>query len=215
MLFSWKGEQILLHGLTPTKISVAEGSKFLRSSNKGALLQLMGGEDPEPPETINPLFEKLLTEFQVIFEEPTRLPPMKAHDHIILLKENTKPVCVQPYRYPYYHKTEIEKIVLDLLKSGVIQASQSPFSSLVLLVRMADRSWRMCMDYRALNQETIKDKFPIPVDELLDELFGARIFSKLDMKSGYHQIRVKDEDIPKQHLGPMRVTMNFWLCLLG
>jgi len=67
----------------------------------------MGGEDPEPLETINPLFKKLLTKFQVIFEEPIGLPPMSTHDHVILLKENTKPVCVRPYRYPYYHKAKI------------------------------------------------------------------------------------------------------------
>jgi hypothetical protein len=81
-----------------------------------------------------------------VFAELAGLPPRRSQDHKIILQEGAKPTCVRPYHYPYYQKEEIEKLVKEMLSSGVIRPSQSPYSSHMLLVRKADGNWRMCVD---------------------------------------------------------------------
>jgi hypothetical protein len=204
MSFQWQGQEVTLKGLASPQDKLLEASKMLkqlRKQQEGVFVQIFSihlGVEQSCPEIAEPELLQLLEDFKEIFAEPCRLPPPRKHDHQIPLIEDSRAVNVRPYRYPHYQKNEIEKIILGLLKTGVIRASTSPYSSPVLLVKKRDGSWRLSVDYRALNRITVKDKFPIPViDELLDELHGAQYFSKLDLRSGYHQIRMKEGDVEK------------------
>ncbi|CAN4123905.1 unnamed protein product [Withania somnifera] len=93
---------------------------------------------------------------------------------------------------------ELKEQLKDLLEKGFIGPSMSPWGAPVLFVRKKDGTLRMCIDYRQLNRVTIKNKYPLPrIDDLFDRLRGAKCFSKIDLRSGYHRVRVKEKDIPK------------------
>jgi hypothetical protein len=144
------------------------------------------------------LLPDLLQEFSSLFQDPTGLPPQRQQPHRIRLLPGTAPVAVRPYRYAHLQKAELEKQCARVLEQGMIRPSSSAFSAPIILVKKANDSWQLCVDYHALNKKTVKDKFPIPVvEELLDELRGAQFFTKLDLRSGYHQVRMHPDDVEK------------------
>ncbi|XP_062085366.1 uncharacterized protein LOC133791453 [Humulus lupulus] len=152
--------------------------QLVRKGRDGILLQLfsINASQPKQLESIIPReVQPLLQKYHEVIVVPKGLPPTCSHDHRIPLIPGKGPVSVRPYKYPHFQKSEIERLVNELLASGVIRVSNSPYSSPVLLVKKHDGSWRMCIDHRELNKITIKDKFPIPfIDELLDDLHGAK-----------------------------------------
>ncbi|KAK8918580.1 hypothetical protein KSP39_PZI021790 [Platanthera zijinensis] len=169
-----------------------EGEKGHGPGKKPAWLE------PQLGKTREKQLATVLHTFQDVFGEPRELPPRRGHEHHIHLKDEKAEINLRPYRYSPLQKTEIEGLVKEMLEVGTIRPSGSPFASPVVLVKKTDGSWRLCVDYRKLNQNTIKDNFPIPlIEELIDELHGATFFSKLDLRAGYHQVRMAEGDVYK------------------
>ncbi|GJV72837.1 retrotransposon protein, putative, unclassified [Tanacetum coccineum] len=150
------------------------------------------------PTKVKPELQSVIQEFEEVFSVPTVLPPNRPCDHKIPLLERTNPVNVRPYRHHPTQKDAIEGTIQELLATGVIRSRNSLFASPIVMVKKKDNTWRMCVDYKQLNKQTIKDKFPIPIiEELIDKLHGSQVFTKLNLRSGYHQIRMYDDDVAK------------------
>ncbi|KAJ3704876.1 hypothetical protein LUZ61_008581 [Rhynchospora tenuis] len=211
MMIDWEGGKLQLHKegkavelLVQQEVAEVhlcqEALDPVKECQKGHIMMVahiceIQDENTMPVKAVCPQLQLVLDRFTHVFQEPTKLPPSRSIDHQIILKPETKPISIRPYRYSYFQRMEIEKIIEDLIKNSFIRPSTSPFSSPVLLVKKKDGSWRLCIDYRQLNDATVKNKYPIPIiDDLLDELKGASYFSKIDLRSGYHQIRMADQD---------------------
>eukprot|EP00253_Pinus_taeda_P016502 PITA_16502 len=141
----------------------------------------------------------VIQEFADVFpEEIPGLPPRRDIDFTIELVPGAAPVSRAPYRMSVPELTELKMQLQELLEKNYIRPSVSPWGAPVLFVKKKYGTLRMCIDYRQLNKLTIKNKYPLPrIDELFDQVKGATMFSKIDLRSGYHQIRIKDEDIAK------------------
>ena len=144
--------------------------------------------------------EKILSRFKDVFPDqlPIELPPIRDVDHKIELVNDARPFSRPPTRMSTQELEELKKQLNELTVQGFIRPSVSPWGTAVLFVKKKDGTMRMCIDYRQLNGMTIKNKYPLPrVEDLLDQLQGAKVFSKIDLRSGYHQIRIMEQDIPK------------------
>ncbi|WMV33463.1 hypothetical protein MTR67_026848 [Solanum verrucosum] len=145
----------------------------------------------------------------------------KAHnsreiDFGIDLLPDTQPISIPPYRMAPTELKELKEQLRDLLEKGFIRPSQSPWGAPVLFVKKKDGSLRMCIDYRQLNRVTVKNKYPLPrIDDLFDQLQGASHFSKIDLRSGYHQVKVRECDIPKTAFRTMYGHYEFVVMSFG
>ncbi|KAK5831438.1 hypothetical protein PVK06_015236 [Gossypium arboreum] len=142
---------------------------------------------------------RTVREFLDVFsEELPGLPPDREVEFAIEVYPGTTPISIPPYRMSPTELKELKVQLQDLLDHGFIRPSISPWGAPVLFVKKKDGSMRLCIDYRQLNKVTIKNKYPLPrIDDLFDQLRGASVFSKIDLRSGYYQLKVKESDVPK------------------
>jgi hypothetical protein len=167
-----KMEQIFHHG------DVAYAIECLITTQK----------DLEGREHYHPQIRELLSRYEPEFGPiPLGRPPDRGFEHTIELEVVATLVITMPYRHTKRFKDEIEKEIKELLVMGHIRANMSPFASSIIVVLKKDGTLRMCIDYRALNKKTIKNRYPIlHIDKLIDELHGVVFFTKIDLQSGYH-----------------------------
>ncbi|XP_073219602.1 uncharacterized protein [Cicer arietinum] len=191
-VFSFQGERCWV---PHNQISALATNKLMR---RGCQVYLTVVRDTQVAEE---KLEKIsiACEFPDVFpKELPGLPPDREIEFSIDLVPNTHPISIPPYRMAPAELKELREHLQDLLDKGFIRPSSSPWGAPVLFVKKKDGSMRLCVDYRQLNKIIVKNKYPLPhIDELFDQLQGAQCFSKIDLRSGYHQLKIKRDDITK------------------
>lgn len=198
--FKQDNQLIKLQGILPgPRLGLLVSSSQLSAMDKTAsILYAVQVNTVDPPlllrkdSPIPPEIAQLIETYSAVFKPPEGLPPSRTRDHSIPLLPGAQPFSLRSYRYNPAQKSKIEAQIKDMLDKGWIQNSSSPFSSPTLLVHKKTGDWRFCVDYRRLNAQTVKNKYPLPlIEDLLDELHGATWFTSLYLCSGFHQIRMK------------------------
>jgi hypothetical protein len=179
---------------TPPLISAVQAIKNVRDGAQAYLVYVQA-----KPETQAKLEDiPIVCHYSDVFSKITGLPADRDVEFSIDLIPGTQPIHKATYRMAPNELRELKEQLQELLDRGFIRPSVSPWGAPVLFVKKKDGSMRMCIDYRELNRVTIKNKYPLPrIDDLFDQFKGATVFSKIDLLSGYHLLRVREEDIPK------------------
>ncbi|KAL0559098.1 hypothetical protein IC582_003688 [Cucumis melo] len=190
--FKFKGEG---SRTLPQVISAIRASKLLSQGTWGILASVVDTREAD----VSLSSEPVVRDYPDVFpEELPGLPPHREVEFAIELEPGTVPISRAPYRMAPAELKELKVQLQELLDKGFIRPSVSPWGAPVLFVKKKDGSMRLCIDYRELNKVTVKNRYPLPrIDDLFDQLQGATVFSKIDLRSGYHQLRIKDEDVPK------------------
>ena len=168
---------------------------LLQKGSKGYLAHVVDARSDEVRLEDVPV----VREFQDVFpNDLPGLPPERETDFPIDLVSGTTPFSLPPYRMAPAKLKELKSYLQELVDGGFIGPSLSPWGAPMLFVNKNDGTLRLCVDYRQLNKVTIHNKYPLPrIEDLFDQLQGAKLFSKIDLRSGYHQLRIRESDIPK------------------
>ncbi|KAK8681782.1 hypothetical protein V6N13_054184 [Hibiscus sabdariffa] len=176
-------------------VSALEAQRLMDDSCQAYLAYVM---NPNMGEA-RPRDIRTVRDFPGVFPEKLPgLPPDREVEFVIETHADSAPVSISPYRMAPKELKELKTQLQELLDRGFIRPSTSPWGAPVLFVKKKDESLRMCIDYRQLNKMTVKNKYPLPrIDDLFDQLRGATVFSKIDLRSGYYQLKVREQDVLK------------------
>ncbi|MCO5596412.1 hypothetical protein L7F22_050474 [Adiantum nelumboides] len=201
--YSSNGEQVYIHGRRGyASLRVAKAKQWMKGLRIGLPFYVLKLNKPKKEsknkETENIELEWLSEFSYVSLEELIDLSSNKGLVHDITLVPGAQPIAKSPYKMSLFEASELKNQLTQLLEQGYIRPSVSPWGAPILFQKKKDGTFRLCIDYRWLNQYTIKNKYPLPrIDELFDCLSGAQYFSKIDLRSGFYQVQIQTKDIPK------------------
>ncbi|GJU37456.1 putative reverse transcriptase domain-containing protein, partial [Tanacetum coccineum] len=203
----WGNETLIVHGDGSNQgngtrlniISCTKTHKYLLKGHHVFLASITAKETEDRSGEKRLEDVPIVQDFPEVFpEELPGLPPTRQVEFQIDLMPGAAPVARAPYRLAPSEMKELSEQLQELSDKGFIRPSSSPWGAPVLFVKKKDGSFRMCIDYRELNKLTVKNRYPLPrIDDLFDQLQGSSVYSKIDLRSGYHQLRVREQDIPK------------------